>query len=133
MKSTPIEDILLAYYGAWSRGNPAEIAAYFTEDCVFEDLAFDATFEGRSGVTAFAGITFNGAPDFSIAVDHIVVQGDRAAAAWTMSGTHTGDMPGFPATGRPFAVRASSMIGMRDGLIGSMVDYWNPLALSASG
>ena len=121
--------MLEAYYAAWGHGDPDAIAAYFTPDAVFEDVAFDARFEGPEGVRDFARLTFQGVPDFQIAPERITVDGEDAAAWWTMSGTHAGDMPGFPATGRRFEISASSMIRLRDGKIQRMTDYWEPSEL----
>lgn len=58
---------------------------------------------------------------------HIITNGNAAAAAWEMSGTHLGDLPNLPATGKKFRVRASSIIEIRNGAILSMTDYWNPI------
>ena len=123
------EQMIRSYYEAWAKHNPEEIAAFFTEDAVFEDLAFGVQFDGHAGVGQFAAITFQGAPDFTIEVEDVVVDGDRAAATWIMRGTHQGDMPGFAADGKAFEIRASSRIIMRDGKIQRMVDYWNPDSL----
>ncbi len=120
---------LNAYYRAWTQHHADALAGFFHERAVFEDLAFNATFEGHEGVRTFAQITFAGAPDFEITPTEIVVDGDRAGASWTMRGTHTGDMPGFPATGRRFEIEAASVIRLEDGLIISMRDFWNPAGL----
>lgn len=39
-------------------------------------------------------------PDLHIALDDVIVAGDRVAARWTATGTHRGDLAGIPATGR---------------------------------
>lgn len=40
------------------------------------------------------------APDQAFHVEKMVEEDDQIAAAWTWSGTHLGDIPGIPATGR---------------------------------
>ncbi|WP_319824105.1 ester cyclase [Thalassovita sp.] len=40
------------------------------------------------------------APDQRFTPVHMTEDGDRIAVAWTWEGTHLGDMPGLPATGR---------------------------------
>ena len=40
------------------------------------------------------------APDQVFTVEEMVEEGDRIAVAWTWAGTHLGDLPGMPATGK---------------------------------
>lgn len=40
------------------------------------------------------------APDQVFHVEKMIEEGDQVAAAWRWSGTHLGDIPGFPASGR---------------------------------
>ena len=126
---TATADMLRAYYAAWCTTDPDRIAPFFTPDATFEDLAFNAVFEGHDGVRTFAQMTFDAAPDFAITPTSIIVTGTHAAASWTMRGTFTNDLAGLPATGRPFEIRAASIIELRDGLIHRMTDYWNPAGL----
>ena len=119
------ESMLREYYASWGTGNPENIVRYFEETSIFEDLAFQARFEGINGIREFAKLTYNGAPDFKVEPTRIVVQGSSAAAAWLMSGTHSGDMPNLPATGNRFEVRASSIIRVEEEKIIEIVDYWN--------
>ena len=119
-------DMLRRYYAAWGTGEPDRVAEFFCDDAVFEDLAFEAKFEGLDGVRTFAAITYGGVPDFKVEPDTIIVDGDRAATSWVMQGTHSGDLPNLPASGRSFQVRASSIIQLRDDKILQMLDFWNP-------
>ena len=126
--ATELIERLHAYYAAWSAGDPEAVLAFFTEDATFEDLAFEARFVGHEQIRSFVDLTYGGIPDFRIDPDQIVAGAGGAAASWTMSGTHAGDMPGFPATGRPFAVRAASVVTFADDRIARMTDFWNPLS-----
>jgi len=42
-----------------------------------------------------------------------------------MSGTHKGDLPGIPATGKSFAVRGSTICELTAGKIKRNSDYWD--------
>lgn len=44
------------------------------------------------------------APDQIFHVKKMVEEGNEIAVAWTWSGTHLGDIPGIPATGRKIAM-----------------------------
>jgi len=122
------EKRLRAYYATWSTGDPDKVIEFFANGAVFEDLASDAKFEGRDAIRPFAVLTYNGGPDFCVVPQQIVVNGSHAAASWIMSGTHSGDLPGLPATGKTFEVRASSIIQTRASQILHITDYWNPVS-----
>jgi steroid delta-isomerase-like uncharacterized protein len=46
-----------------------------------------------------------------------------------MRGTHTGEMPGMPATGKRFEVRGASTFEFRDAKILRCSDYWDMATL----
>jgi predicted ester cyclase len=72
---------------------------------------------------------FRGFPDITFVVGSRIVDGDRAAFAWTASGTHLSDLGGLPATGRGGTVRGTSMMELRDGRLGRCTDCGNPVEL----
>ena len=118
-------EFLRSYYEAWSCQDPAKVVQFFCGDAVFEDLAFEAVFTGRSEIRSFVDMTYAGVPDFRVIPSSIFCDGPSAAAEWVMSGTHTGDMPGLAATGKRLEIRDASIVRMREGLIESITDYWS--------
>ncbi|MCV6638892.1 ester cyclase [Candidatus Albibeggiatoa sp. nov. NOAA] len=126
MTPVKIEQLLTQYYASWSTGNPDNVIQFFTQDAVFEDLAFEAKFVGLDAIRSFAVLTYSGVPDFKVVPTQIVAGDNSAAASWVMSGTHTGDLPNLPASQKRFEVRASSIITLKDDLIFDIKDYWNP-------
>ena len=131
MKQTA-SDILTQYYSAWTSGNTNTVLNFFADDAVFEDLGFEAKFKGKEQIKAFAELTYAGVPDFAVEPITIIGDNHRAAASWVMSGTHKGDLPGLPATGKRFKVRATSIIEFHNQLILKIEDYWNPIAFKRS-
>lgn len=127
-----LEQRLESYYDAWSQQDIDAVMAFFAEHSVFEDLAFSARFEGVEQIRHFVALTYTGSPDFQVQPTQIIVGNGVAAASWVMSGTHAGDLPGLPATGKPFQVRASSIVNFDGDIIKSIVDYWNPLEFRRS-
>jgi steroid delta-isomerase-like uncharacterized protein len=124
---TDLETQLRRYYEAWSRQDADAVMEFFTEVSSFEDLAFAAKFEGLGQIRSFVDLTFAGSPDFKVSPKQIIAGDGVAAAAWTMSGIHSGDYPGLPATGNRFEVRASSIVNFDGDKIKTIVDYWNPI------
>ena len=72
-----------------------------------------------------------GAPNFQVPPLLLQREGAGEGATqvqeWTMTGTHQGDLPGLPATGNRFEVRATSIVTFDGEKIARIVDYWNPL------
>jgi steroid delta-isomerase-like uncharacterized protein len=59
-------------------------------------------------------------PDLHVVIEDVVAEGDRVAARWTATGTHSGEFAGLPATGR--AVRWGGIDIYR--LVGGKVAEW---------
>jgi steroid delta-isomerase-like uncharacterized protein len=123
--SAEIRQRLEQYYAAWSRGDVDGILACFTDDCVLEDFALEAKYEGKDGVRGFAQVTFAAIPNFRLAPTTMLFDGARVATEWRMTGTQTGDFPGIPATGKSFSIPGASGIEIRDGKIHRNRDYWS--------
>ena len=118
--------LIQEYYAAWSRQDVDGVVAFFEETSVFDERAFEAGFKGLEEIRGFVEMTYAGSPDFTVIPQRITGSGDDLAVEWQMSGTHTGDMPGLPATGKTYKLLAVSFIRMEAGKIAHMCDYWNP-------
>lgn len=109
----------------WSSHNMATVASVFTDDCIYEDVALGVVNHGKNELKAFGDGFIAGAPDVKVEVTSRFSAGDMAAAEWEMSGTHNGDLPGMPATGKPFSLRGVSVFEMRGDSISRCSDYWD--------
>jgi steroid delta-isomerase-like uncharacterized protein len=111
---------------AWSSHDSAKVLALFTDDCVFEDVTFGVVTRGKEELRAFAEGAFAAVPDFKFVLTSRFVAGNRAGMEWVMSGTHKGDFPGLPATGKGFSsVRGATIIELQGGKIRRNSDYWD--------
>lgn len=119
------KDFAEKYAAAWSTQNINAILSFFSEDCLYEDIALGAVNSGKGQLEAFLRGTFAAIPDFRIEQKAILSSGDRAASEWIMSGTQTGAFPGIPARGKRFSVRGASMIELYQGKIRRNADYWS--------
>jgi steroid delta-isomerase-like uncharacterized protein len=81
--------------------------------------------EGPKGMTAFAEMFFAAVPDAVCEVRTWMEDGDTLAVEWTWSGTHTGDLEGWPATGRKFTLEGCNITVLQDGLILDERSYWD--------
>ena len=134
MVTSKMEKILDDWATAWSSHDPERVIALFTDDCVYEDLTFGAVNRGKAELRAFADGTFAAVPDFKVSLVTRFVAGNRGAMEWTMSGTHKGDFPGLPATGKRFSsIRGATIIELKEGKILRCSDYWDAATAHEAG
>jgi len=60
------------------------------------------------------------APDQQYTVEDIVADSSRAAARWSLRGTHCGEVLGIPATGRQFALSGIDYFQLTDNKIAEL-------------
>ena len=114
--------------GSWSCGKgatSADVAAMYHEDGVRRDVNTSMVSEGPKGMTAFADMFFAAVPDAVCEVRTQVERGSTVAIEWTWSGTHTGDIEGWPATGKTFVLEGCNIIELDGGLIRDERSYWD--------
>jgi uncharacterized protein (TIGR02246 family) len=78
------------YFAALAARDLDAMAACWAPDGV-DNLVGQAEAHGPEGVRAFFAELFQAIPDLALAVDEMVVEGDRAAVLWRASGTFAGD------------------------------------------
>jgi len=61
----------------------------------------------RESFKQWASAVLHGFPDLHLTIDDVVAEGDKVACRWTHHGTHLGELPGLPATGKK-----TTMMGM---------------------
>jgi steroid delta-isomerase-like uncharacterized protein len=110
---------------AWSHHDVQKLLSLCTDDCAYEDVTLGAINRGKAEVKSFANAVFAAFPDLRIQLTSGFIAGNWAGAEWTMSGTHKGNLPGLPATGRSFAVRGSTICELKAGKIKRNSDYWD--------
>lgn len=121
--TTDAKTAVLEWTDALNRGDAEAAASYFTEDGVWNSVGFGMVCEGRAAMVAvWSSGVFT---ELQIVKTTVLVQGDAFASEWTMSGRHSGPVPGVPATGRTFRVTGAGVGEMRDGKIARIAEYWN--------
>lgn len=98
--------------------NGVDLAAF--DELVAEDVDFDAPPglpRSREGWKQNRLLLQSGFPDAHWAEELVIGEGDTVVWRGVMTGTHTGNFFGIPATGRQIAVTATSMLRLWDGKI----------------
>lgn len=121
-----VPPIVQQWADAWNAQAPAQMAALFTADGVYEDFAFEAQFQGQQGVALWVSITTASIRDVKVEIIDAFRRGDRAAVTWRFSGTDIGAIaPDLPPTGKFFSVPATSFFELDGPLISRVSDYYN--------
>jgi len=103
--------------------DPDAVDRFVAEDYVNHN-AFVA--DGREANRQFWTAFFAGLPDVRVAMEDLVVSGDRVVGRFVYRGTHTGDLMGIPATGQPVEMRSIDIWRVQNGMF---VEHWDELNL----
>jgi len=125
MADTVIERIADDLAAAWSSHDPERLLSLFADDCFFEDVTFGVVARGKKELRAFAQGVFAGVPDFKLEITSRFMAGSAAGLEWVISGTHKGDFPGMPATGKRFSARGVTILEFQGDKIRRDSDYWD--------
>jgi steroid delta-isomerase-like uncharacterized protein len=114
------------YLAAWNSHDGEEVAAFMSEDVVYEDLAGGAIYHGRAGVAGYVAATHVWSGDYRFVVVTTQASGPSYAIEWEMLGTNTGELGGVAPTGEPYRIRGVSVGQLNQhGEIASNRDYFN--------
>jgi steroid delta-isomerase-like uncharacterized protein len=129
MAIADLERMLDDWAIAWSsidNKDPERLLALFADDCVYEDVTLGLVARGKEELRSFVSRAFAAIPDFKYGVTSRFAASQWAVIEWVMSGTHTGDFPGMPATGKRFSsVRGASILELEAGKIRRESVYWD--------
>ncbi len=107
-----------ATYAAWNRHDADAVAAVFAEDAVARDAGSGSEFRGRLAIRERARMLLAAFPDFRLERTDLLIDGNRHADRWILTGTHGGEFFGIPATGRAIRIEGATFTRLgKDGLV----------------
>jgi steroid delta-isomerase-like uncharacterized protein len=101
-------------YAAWNAHDPEAVASVFAEDAITRDAGSAEASLGRDAVRERAANLLAAFPDLRLERQELVIDGDRHADRWVLTGTHDGELMGIPPTGRPVRVEGATFTRMND-------------------
>jgi steroid delta-isomerase-like uncharacterized protein len=119
------KSVLNRWAESWSAHDLGRLLPLFTEDVIYEDVTLGVVNRGTAELRAFAEGFFAAFPDVTFELRTSFSDGGSAGAEWIMRGTHKGDMPGMPATGKRVEVRGASVFAFEGSRIKRCADYWD--------
>ena len=98
-----VKEVLDGIYEAINTGNLALLDKHVAPDYVEHSEGFQGVEPFKQQIAAFRA----GFPDLHVTIDDLLLtDSDRFASRTTITGTHTGDLMGVPATGKHVSVEA---------------------------
>ncbi len=119
------EKLLDANYAAWCSQSLESIANCFAENCVYEDMAMNVTFNGIKEVCGFAREVFKTMPDFHVAYTKRFATDSHGAGQWVITATWNGPFEGVDCTGKKIQFTGLSYYEFREGKIVYAQDCWD--------
>jgi steroid delta-isomerase-like uncharacterized protein len=114
----------------WNAREGRAVAAAYAPDGVRIEVAKPgARLEGREAIASHTQGYFHALPDFVLEDRGVYRNGDTVTFEWTVLGTHTGDIPGFPASGRKIRLMGASVCRMDGEQIAEERVYWDSATL----
>lgn len=113
--------IRTVFEGLWNGSNSSVVYEHVHEDYVIHDRDVAEERRGPELYRALASGTREVFPDAAFTIEDAVVDGDRVALRWTMTGTHEGSMAGEEPTGREVELSAIEINRFSDG---KLVETW---------
>jgi steroid delta-isomerase-like uncharacterized protein len=111
------------FFTEWNKGKKAAIAA-MDEAIATNNIYHRGDGENTRGLKAvkqFFSEFFDAFPDTHATLDDMVVEGDKVALRWTLTGTHKGAFMGIPATNKKVTIWALEIDRFAGGKI---VEAW---------
>ncbi len=109
------------WIAGWNSHDPDKMLPLFTDDILYEDVAFGEVSHGKVEVRKFILSEIEGVPDLELKLVRADIHNGHGTIEWTFSGT---DKDVFK-TGKKFSVRGVSVIEMRDGKISRNLDFYD--------
>ena len=119
---------LAGWVAAWEAQplEAAPIAAAYTEDAIYEEVATGVSLSSREEIEAYLTGFFAAFSDGRADVETAFAIEDQAAATWTFTGRYTNQLPGFPPPGgQAVTFSGASILELRDGMIERETQYWD--------
>jgi steroid delta-isomerase-like uncharacterized protein len=107
-----------------------QISEAYTPDGVRIEFARPgARLEGRDAIARHVQAYVDAVPDCQLDIRGVHEAGGVTTMEWTFRGTHTGDIPGFPAQGEQINLEGVSVLVVEGDLVREERVYWDAATL----
>lgn len=106
----------------WNKADESAIDQFIPLDAAGNDPDFGSGREGFKGQWRKWHEAF---PDLHFECTEFVAEGNKVLTRWTLTGTHSGEFLGAPATGNKIKVEGMSLDRIENGLVVEGFDGWD--------
>lgn len=89
----------------------------YADNAVVEDSLHTSPFIGQAAIMKRKQNTTSAIPDLQFTVTNRLTHGQQLTVEWIAAGTHAGDLPGLPASGRTFTIHGVTVVERHEGKI----------------
>jgi len=114
------KQLVRRYQEIYNSNNLDELGAVMSFDVLTPKIMPDMP-SGLEGAKAVHQKTLLGMPDFRTEIQELIAEGDKVVARVVMTGTHTGNFYGIPATGKRVEFTGVFIVRIADEKI---VEHW---------
>jgi len=108
-----------------SQGRLNELYYDYAEHAVVEDSMYPTPVVGRTAIIARKTLGMFATTNAQINVTNRIALGNQLVVEWVATGIHSGDLPGLPASGRPYTLQGVTVVIRQDGKIVREALYYN--------
>jgi steroid delta-isomerase-like uncharacterized protein len=112
-------------FAAISAHDVEKYFSFLSDDVYVEDLALSAVCHNKEEYGNYLKSFWMAIPDHSAKLTSHFASNGHACMEWIIGGTHTGDLPGLPATGRSFSIRGVLVADFRKDKISRISLYYD--------
>ena len=128
--ATDMENRMRELARAISEHDIERVLSFFADDIFYEEVNVGGEVaHGKEELRTRFQNLFTACPDIRVEITSYLNSGDRECVEWTSSGTHKGDMPGLPATGKRFSFREVIVTELREGQISRFSLYTDMMTI----
>lgn len=113
----------------WNNRNTAAVDELMAANYVHHDPQSPKFSDGREGYKQLVEYYLKAFPDSQFTIDQEIQEGDSVVTRWTVRGTHKGDLPTLPASGKTFSVTGITVARLQDGKFVESWNNWDALGL----
>jgi steroid delta-isomerase-like uncharacterized protein len=118
-------DLVQSNFAAWNAHDADKVAVLYTDDVIYEDVAFGLIAHGHAEMRKMAADFFASVPDLKLEVVSNTSSGNHGSVEWVFSGTDVG----LYKTGKKFSVRGASVYELQGGKFSGNRDYYDSASI----